>query len=352
VDFHQGHLFGTRFASNSQLYLGKDIQTPSPGETQFTQPLSCRHKSGQPRRSCRVFLSEGTLVCIAGPIPVLSDIHPAPELTMRKIVALLTLASLVAGCGRPASDPEPAASEPVAVAATADEAEISVYAAAVASETRPEADRASDAGRKPEAVLEFFGIQPGDVVLEMWAGGGYYTELLAHVVGENGKVVAHANTPILNFAGEEYTNRHADNRLPNTEVLLAENNELALEADSYDAATIILNYHDLYWSSEEYGWEQIDVPAFLAELYKGIKPGGTLGIVDHQAVGGSPAETGGTLHRIDSAIVIAELESAGFVFDGQRNVLASSEDDHTKNVFDPAVRGKTDRYVLRFRKPE
>jgi predicted methyltransferase len=352
VDFHQGHLFGTRFASNSQLYLGKDIQTPSPGETQFTQPLSCRHKSGQPRRSCRVFLSEGTLVCIAGPIPVLSDIHPAPELTMRKIVALLTLASLVAGCGRPASDPEPAASEPVAVAATADEAEISVYAAAVASETRPEADRASDAGRKPEAVLEFFGIQPGDVVLEMWAGGGYYTELLAHVVGENGKVVAHANTPILNFAGEEHTNRHADNRLPNTEVLLAENNELALEADSYDAATIILNYHDLYWSSEEYGWEQIDVPAFLAELYKGIKPGGTLGIVDHQAVGGSPTETGGTLHRIDSAIVIAELESAGFVFDGQRNVLASSEDDHTKNVFDPAVRGKTDRYVLRFRKPE
>jgi predicted methyltransferase len=94
------------------------------------------------------------------------------------------------------------------------------------------------------------------------------------------------------------------------------------------------------------------VPVFLAEIYKGIKPGGTLGIVDHQAVSGSPAETGNTLHRIDSAIVIAELESVGFVLDGESNVLANPEDDHTKGVFDAEIRGRTDRYVLRFRKPE
>ena len=271
---------------------------------------------------------------------------------MREIIALLILAAVVAGCDRQASEPEAVASEPESAAASVVEAEVSIYAAAVASETRTDADRASDAGRHPEAVLEFFGIQPGDIVLEMWAGGGYYTELLAHVVGESGKVVAHANTPILAFAGEEHTNRHADNRMPNTEVLLAENNELALEADSFDAATIILNYHDLYWSSEQYGWDQIDGPAFLAELYKAIKPGGTLGIVDHQAVSGSPAETGNTLHRIDSAIVIAELEGAGFVLDGESDVLANPEDDHTKGVFDPEIRGKTDRYLLRFRKPE
>ena len=270
---------------------------------------------------------------------------------MKRIIALLILAFVVAGCGRPASEAEPAASEPAPAAAVV-EADVSIYAAAVASETRPEADRASDAGRNPEAVLELFGIQPGDVVLEMWAGGGYYTEMLAHVVGESGKVVAHANTPILSFAGDAHTERHADNRLPNAEILLAENNELALEADSFDAATIILNYHDLYWSSEQYGWVQIDVPAFLAELYKGIKPGGTLGIVDHQAASGSPAETGNTLHRIDSAIVIAELEGVGFVLEGESNVLASAEDDHTKSVFDPEIRGKTDRYVLRFRKPK
>ena len=271
---------------------------------------------------------------------------------MKKIIALLTLASVVAGCDRPASEPEAAASAPEPAAAAVVEVEVSIYAAAVASATRPEADRESDAGRQPEAVLEFFGIQPDDVVLEMWAAGGYYTELLAHVVGESGKVIVHANTPVLKFAGEAHTMRHADNRLPNTEILFAENNTLTLEADSFDAATIVLNYHDLYWSSEEYGWEQIDVPVFLAEVYKGIKPGGTLGVVDHQAVSGSPAETGGTLHRIDSTIVIAELEGVGFVLDGESNALANPEDDQTKSVFDPEVRGKTDRYVLRFKKPD
>jgi predicted methyltransferase len=256
---------------------------------------------------------------------------------------------VVTGCSQETSEPtsEPATEEtPVA------EPEVSIYAAATASETRLDADRESDAGRKPEAVLEFFGIQPGDVVLEMWAGGGYYTELLAHVVGADGKVFAHANTPILNFTGEEHTNRHADNRLPNTEILMAENNELSLKADSFDAVTIVLNYHDLYWASEQYGWDKIDVPLFLAEIFKGVKPGGILGIVDHQAVSGSTSETGNTVHRIDSAIVIAELQGVGFVLDGESDALANPDDDHTKGVFDPEIRGKTDRFMLRFRKPE
>jgi len=115
---------------------------------------------------------------------------------MRKTIALLVLMSTVAACGGPADEPEAAA----AIAEPEISTEVSIYAAAVDSENRPEADRESDAGRRPEAVLEFFGIQPGDVVLEMWAGGGYYTELLADVVGENGKVVAHANAPILSSA--------------------------------------------------------------------------------------------------------------------------------------------------------
>jgi predicted methyltransferase len=271
---------------------------------------------------------------------------------MRRILALFAAGCLIAGCSQDASEPEAVADEAPVETSPVAETEVSIYAAAVASATRPDADRESDAGRKAEAVLEFFDIQPGDVVLEMWAGGGYYTELLAHVVGADGRVVAHANTPILNFAGEAHTNRHADNRLPNTEILMAENNELSLEANTFDAATIVLNYHDLYWTSEQYGWEQIDVPAFLAEIFKGIKPGGTLGIVDHQAASGSPSETGSTLHRIDSAIVIEELQGVGFVLDGESDVLANAEDDHTKGVFDPEIRGKTDRFVLRFRKPE
>ncbi len=262
---------------------------------------------------------------------------------MKKIAALSLFAFLLGACGQ--QSPEPESSPPV-------EPDVSIYAAALASDSRPEEDRASDAGRQGAAVLEFLGIEPGDVILEMWAGGGYYTELLAHVVGESGKVVVHANTPILAFSGDAHEKRHADNRLPNTEILMAENNELELQADSFDAATIILNYHDLYWSSEQYGWDEIDVAAFLAELYKGVKPGGVLGVVDHQAASGSPAETGNTLHRIDSAIVIAELEAAGFVLDGESDVLRNAEDDHSKGVFDPEIRGKTDRYVLRFTKPE
>ena len=214
---------------------------------------------------------------------------------MRTILALFATACLIAGCSQDAAEPESAAADTPAETSPPVDAEVSIYAAAVASESRPEADRASDAGRKPAAVLEFFGVQPGDTVLEMWAGAGYYTELLAHIVGEDGKVHAHENTPIINFAGDAFPARHADNRLPNTEVLMAENNELALEADTYDVVTIILNYHDLYWSSEQYGWEQIDVPAFLAEVYKAVKPGGTLGIVDHRA---ASARQAGTAQRV------------------------------------------------------
>ena len=201
-------------------------------------------------------------------------------------------------------------------------------------------------------MLAFIGVEPGDAVLELFAGGGYYTELLARVVGADGSVVAHMNTPLINFAGDEFPARHADNRLPNVEILMAENNALVLDADQFDVATIVLNYHDLYWTSEQYGWEAIDVPIFLAELFKGIKPGGTLGVVDHYAEPGSPPETGGTLHRIDPAIVIADLEAAGFVLEGQSDALRNADDDHSKNVFDPDIRGKTDRFILRFTKPE
>lgn len=262
---------------------------------------------------------------------------------MRTSTAIAACAIVVAACGQDSE--APVATSPVV------EPEVSIYAAALASESRPEADLAADANRRPDAVLEFFAIGPGDVVLEMWAAGGYYTELLSAVVGPDGKVVAHDNAPSLNFAGESHANRHADNRLPNVELLTAENNELALDEARFDAITIVLNYHDVYWASEQYGWVEIAVSPFLAELYKSLKPGGVLGIVDHQAEPGSPAETGNTLHRIDSAIVIADLEAAGFVLDGESDVLRTGADNYSVNVFDPSIRGKTDRFVLRFRKP-
>lgn len=264
---------------------------------------------------------------------------------MKHSITPLILALVLTACAQESSEPPATKTGPA-------EAEVSVYAAAMANPSRPEADLARDAGRKPAGVLDFFGITPGATVLEMFAGGGYYTELLANVVGENGSVTAHMNETMRSFSGDEFTARHADSRLPNVDVLWAENNELTLDEDAFDAITLVLNYHDLYWVSSEYGWAKFDVPVFLAELYKGLKPGGTLGIIDHYAEAGSPRETGGTLHRIDPGIVLSEIEAAGFVLDGQIDLLRNIEDDHSKGVFDPEIRGKTDRFVLRFRKPE
>lgn len=265
---------------------------------------------------------------------------------------ILTVAGflVLSACGQPASEmADDTAADTMTEAAPP--AKTSVYAAAVADPGRLPGDYERDASRKPAEVLEFFGIEPGMTVLETFASSGYYTDLLAKVVGPDGHVVAHENTPMVNFGGEEYVARYADDRLPNVEILMAENNELTLDADAFDAITIILNFHDLYWESEKYAWERIDDDAFIAELFKGLKPGGVLGIVDHRAEPGAPSDTGATLHRIDKGFVVDNLTAAGFVLEAESDVLANPDDDLTMSVFDPSIRGKTDRFVLRFAKP-
>lgn len=237
-------------------------------------------------------------------------------------------------------------------AATDDASITSIYELAVANPDRTDADRDRDAGRQPARVLEFFGIRPGMTVLDMFSGGGYYTELLSYVVGPDGRVIAHTNSAYAGFVGDEAVNRYADNRLPNVDTLLAENNELRLRADVLDAVMLILSYHDIYWVDEENGWPKIDGAKLLAEFMKGLKPGGVLAIVDHYAAAGSPRETGGTLHRIDPQIVISELEAAGFVLVDEADFLHNTADDHSKGVFNPEIRGRTDRFVLKFRNPE
>lgn len=226
------------------------------------------------------------------------------------------------------------------------------YQTALSNPSRRAADRERDAGRKPAEVLAFFGIEPGMDVLDLFSGGGYYSELLSYVVGPDGRVVSHSNATYLNFVGDEFNERHAEGRLANVEVLMAENNELELTADSFDAVILMLSYHDIYYADPENGWPKIDGPKLLAELHKGLKPGGVLGVVDHYAEAGSPRETGNSIHRIDPGIVISELEIAGFVLDDQSQVLRNMDDDYSKIVFDPELRGKTDRFVLRFRKPD
>lgn len=227
----------------------------------------------------------------------------------------------------------------------------SIYDEAVAADDRLPADYDRDAGSKPATVLAFFGIERGDTVLDLYSGGGYYAELLSHVVGPDGKVVAHSNEAYLGFVGEEFDARYADGRLPNVEVLMAENNELDLEEGAFDAIVLVLVYHDVYYVNLENNWTAIDKPKLLAELYEGLEPGGILGIVDHVAASGSSTETAQTLHRIDPAIIVADLEAAGFEPDGSSDALRNPEDDLSVLVFDPSVRGHTDRVILRFRKP-
>ena len=259
------------------------------------------------------------------------------------MLALLTLAA----CGE-GTTPAPTHTTDDA----ADGSMASIYAQAVASPRRTDADRERDAGRKPGQVLEFFQIAPGMTVLDMFSGGGYYTEMLSEIVGPDGKIVAHTNTAYAGFVGDEAVNRYADDRLANVEILLAENNELELPGAELDVVMLILTYHDIYYVDAANGWPKIDGAKFLAELEQGLKPGGILAIVDHYATAGSPRETGGSLHRIDPQIVIGELEAAGFVLEGRSEVLRNPEDDYSLSVFDAEVRGKTDRFVLKFRKPD
>lgn len=265
-------------------------------------------------------------------------------------ILLLTLAH--AGCDGAPSDADDMKALDAVQESAGKTADASVYSAAISNSARLEKDFERDAGSKPEEVLQFFAIQPGMRVLDLFSGGGYYSELLSYVVGAEGSVVAHNNSAYVGFLGDEIKQRNVDERLPNVETRLAENNELRLQPGEFDAILMILAYHDVYYSNPKDGWPKIDGPKLLAELYRGLKPGGVLGIVDHYAEAGAPRETGGTLHRIDPRIVIADLTSAGFELEERSDALRNMDDDYSKIVFDPELRGKTDRFILRFRKPE
>ncbi len=223
--------------------------------------------------------------------------------------------------------------------------------AAIANTQRPDTDRVIDQRRKPAEVLAFFAIQPGMTVLDMYSGGGYYTQLLSGVVGEQGKVYAHNNTPYLNWQGEAIKARYQPGIMSNVERFTAENNQLDLPAGTFDAVLMILSYHDVYHVDPDNGWEKIDGPAMLAQLFQSMKPGAVLGVIDHAATAGAPPETGETLHRIDPQLALQEITAAGFLFEASSDVLANPGDDHTMHTFSEEMRGKTDRFVFRFRRP-
>ncbi|MFT4861789.1 MAG: putative methyltransferase [Pseudohongiellaceae bacterium] len=220
---------------------------------------------------------------------------------------------------------------------------------AVATPTRPQADKDRDAARKPAQVLEFFGISPGMQVLDVFAGGGYYSEILSHVVGSQGKITLYNNGGWDGFVGAGVAERLENNRLPNVESVVAEANSTEFAANSFDAAIFVLGFHDLYYAAG--GWPAIDADAFLADLFESIKPGGVVGIVDHAATLGVSLDVADSLHRIDPSMIHYAMAKAGFKFDGESDILRNSEDDRLKPMSDESIRGLTDRVVYRFIKP-
>jgi predicted methyltransferase len=220
--------------------------------------------------------------------------------------------------------------------------------AAVADSGRPAADKARDAARHPAETLAFAGVKPGQKVADFIMGGGYFTRLLAGAVGDKGKVYAFQPAEFIKFR-PAYAEEQKAASAPYANVVPVTTSFGAVAfAEPLDLIITVQNYHDMHITQ---------VPADTARtvdaaLFAALKPGGILVVIDHTAAAGSGLRDASTLHRIDPAAVRVELEAAGFTYDGTSDLLRAPADPLTKNVFDPAIRGKTDQFMLRFRKPK
>lgn len=219
----------------------------------------------------------------------------------------------------------------------------------VSTANRPAEDVARDAIRKPAEMVKFAMIKPGQTVVDMLPGGGYFTRVFSQAVGREGKVIAlvsDAYAKINPKAGTDITALAAEPAYKNVEAAIRSLNNVA-PAGTADVVWTAQNYHDLKSKNLP--------PAMAADLNKAVftalKPGGYYVILDHSAATGSGITAVDSLHRIDAEALKSEVVAAGFVFDGESKALANPADDRTKAVFDPAIRGKTDQFAFRFRKP-
>lgn len=255
-------------------------------------------------------------------------------------IAFLVLApsALIASCASTGMD-GPAQPDTAAIAA------------AVAAGDRPEAARMLDESRKPAETLALLGLRSGMDVADVISGTGYWADIMAEVVGPSGSVTALEPEQFYNDeAGVEIWADLAA-RNPNLSLVRYPFERLVLPADRFDAAILNLSYHDLYWESEQYKIPRSDPEVFVGALYQAMRPGGRILVIDHVGPAGDTRTIVDKLHRIDPAVVRADFERAGFELAGQSTFLANPADDHTKLVFDPSIRGKTDRFAMVFRKP-
>lgn len=224
--------------------------------------------------------------------------------------------------------------------------------AAVSDQTRPETDTRQDKARHPAELVAFSKVKAGDAVVDVAPGGGYWTRIFSTVVGPKGKVYAYVPGEFAAFKSDPValaraiTSEAGHGNVEQTSGPLAQQRPSSTN-NTIDIVWTFENYHDFHDSF----MKGADVGAFNVAVFAMLKPGGYYIVGDHAAAAGSKLKNTEDLHRIDPQEVKAEVEKAGFVFDGEIKVLANPEDDHALKVFDPSIRGKTDRFVFRFRKP-
>jgi predicted methyltransferase len=226
-------------------------------------------------------------------------------------------------------------------------------AAAVADAGRPAKDTEKDASRHPAEIVAFAKVKPGGTVVDVWPGGGYWTRIFSKVVGAKGAVVSYIPAEITSFKSDPMAIIKAVAAEPGRGNVTVISDPLASPPpkEALNTADVVFtfeNYHDFHDSF----MKGADVDAFNKGVFQVLKPGGYYVIIDHAAPTGSGLKNTEDLHRIDPATVKAEVEKAGFVFDKQLDILANPADPKTALVFDDSIRGKTDRFAYRFRKPK
>ena len=220
------------------------------------------------------------------------------------------------------------------------------YAAVLASDIRPAEDRARDAARHTAETLAFARVQPGQKIADMIIGGGYFTRIFSAAVGPEGRVVAWQPAEFIGFQasyGESLTEVDA---LANVDAIRSPIGAPEFPS-GLDLVFTAQNYHDLHLDP----FAEDTAAKVNAAVFQALKPGGLYVVIDHHAAAGSDLAAADSLHRIDIEAVKREVTAAGFVLDGESDLLADAADPRTANVFDPSIRGKTSQFMLRFRKP-
>ena len=223
------------------------------------------------------------------------------------------------------------------------------YDAAVANPARSANDHKRDAIDHPADMLRLAGIKPGAHVADILGGDGYYSELASYVVGPKGHVLLMNNTAFDGWS-EGWQQRIANNRLANVEHKTLPLDAMNLGTGTLDNVLLVKVYHDMFWEDAKNGWPKVDVPKVLDQLAAALKPGGTLLLIDHSAKPGTGNADAGSLHRIDEAFARKDFEAHGFVLVGQSDLLRRPDDKRDQISYKPPAFGKTDKFVMVFRK--